>query len=235
MMDRFLTNSRRVLGKGLKRTAQLFAGFFVGYVAFLLVGLVPVNNDFEPTDHGVVVYFASTSIHADIIVPIRSDEWDWSEWFPAEDFTHGHDWASHMAIGWGDRGFYLDTPEWSDLKASTAASAMFMPSSSVMHVVCFELPAEVPKEITAHRLTISNEQYRALCESIVESLEVDAKSSVRQIPGEAFATNDAFYEAHGSYHCFYTCNSWVGRRMVDAGIRAPLWTPLPKTPMLYLD
>ena len=41
--------------------------------------------------------------------------------------------AEYLAFGWGDKGFYLDTPEWSDLKASTAFKAAFALGNSAMH------------------------------------------------------------------------------------------------------
>ena len=38
----------------------------------------------------------------------------------------------YVAIGWGDRGFYVDTPTWADLKLSTLCNALFVPSESVL-------------------------------------------------------------------------------------------------------
>jgi len=34
---------------------------------------------------------------------------------------------------------------------------------------------------------------------------------------------------------FNTCNSWVGRGLKTAGARTPWLSPLPKTPMLYIE
>ena len=42
--------------------------------------------------------------------------------------------ARYVAFGWGDRGFYLETPTWDDLKYSTVLKALFWHSPAVMHV-----------------------------------------------------------------------------------------------------
>jgi hypothetical protein len=41
--------------------------------------------------------------------------------------------VNYLAFGWGDKGFYLNTPEWADLKVSTALNAAFGLSSSAIH------------------------------------------------------------------------------------------------------
>ena len=76
------------------------------------------------------------------------------------------DGATHYAIGWGDRGFYLETPTWADLKASTALAAMFWPSGTVVHVTARREPAPSDQ---ATRVVLTGEQYRVLCDAVAES------------------------------------------------------------------
>ena len=40
-----------------------------------------------------------------------------------------------------------------------------------------------------------------------------------------------FYEAVGPYSAFYTCNSWTGRALREAGVKTGLWTPLSQSIM----
>lgn len=44
---------------------------------------------------------------------------------------------NYIAFGWGDKGFYLDTPTWADLKFSTAFKAAFWMGQSAMHTTYY--------------------------------------------------------------------------------------------------
>ncbi|MEM9187124.1 MAG: TIGR02117 family protein [Planctomycetota bacterium] len=227
MTRRLLSGAWRWLRRGV---VAVFA-FLVFYAAFLLAGLVPLNRGFTPADQGVAIYLASSSVHADLVLPIKCGDRDWGERFPPSDFAGDVSGATHVAIGWGDRGFYLDTPTWQDLKTSTALKAMFLPSGCVLHVACTREPAVGE---TVQRVVITQEQYDRLCGSIDRSVVRGGSGRAAPLAGEAFTEYDAFYEARGVYHCFNTCNSWVGRRLADAGIATPLFTPLPHAPGWYL-
>lgn len=170
-------------------------------------------------------------MHADLVLPIWTEEIDWSEEFPAEYFQQDVSAATHVAIGWGDKGFYLETPTWADLKVSTAANALLLPSETCLHVSMIrgELSGEGVRSVT-----ITAEQYRALVTFITKAFQRDAEGRAVQITGFAYHTNDAFFEAHGSYNCINTCNAWIGRALKSSGVRTPWLTPLPKTVFLYL-
>jgi len=74
--------------------------------AYVVVGLIPVNRGFAPTPGGVEVSVVSSAVHADVIVPIVHGDTDWRVWLGDDVFVTG--WpagATHLAIGWGDRGF----------------------------------------------------------------------------------------------------------------------------------
>jgi len=202
------------------------------YGVFVLVGCWPVNRGFTPTPGGVAVYVLSTPVHTDLIVPIENDAFDWSERFPAGDFTGEIDWADHYAIGWGDRGFYLDTPTWDDLKASTALRALAMPSGSVVHVQAHFRPETDPRLV---RIDLSEEQYARLCDAMSRALARSPDRSGERIEGEQYHDADAFYEGRGSYSCFYTCNSWAGDCLKEAGVCVPMWSPLPGSPTWYVE
>ena len=137
---------------------------------------------------------------------------------------------SHIALGWGDRGFFLETETWDDFKISTATNALLLPSESCVHV-SFTNPAAYEDSVS---VKISPAQYARLVEFICSTFDLDDQGNIVQIPGEAYSTNDAFFRAKGKYHFFNTCNSWVGRCLKVAGVRTPWFAPLPKTPMLYL-
>ena len=80
------------------------------YLAAVLVGLCPVNNDFEPTPDGIEIFLISTSVHADVVLPINNETINWRERFSADCFLGDTRRATHVAIGWGDRRFFLESP-----------------------------------------------------------------------------------------------------------------------------
>ena len=203
----------------------------VTYVLILVVGLIPVNNDFEPAENGVLIYLTSNAVHADIIVPISTPTVDWRTEFSPAAFAGGAGNATHMALGWGDKGFFIETPTWSDLKVSTAANALLIPSDCCLHVSYTRVGL---LGTDAHSVMISNDQYERLTKFIEQSFKTDELGQRIQIQNAAYGYNDAFFAAKGNYHALNTCNSWVGRALKTAGVRVPLLTPMPKSPMFYL-
>lgn len=45
--------------------------------------------------------------------------------------------SKYIAFGWGDKGFYLNTQKWADLKLTTALNAFFLRSETAMHVTMY--------------------------------------------------------------------------------------------------
>ncbi len=195
------------------------------------MGLIPVNNDFHPVEVGVKIYLVSNAVHADIIVPKSTEAKDWTKSFSAVAFGNSIAEETHVAFGWGDRGSFLETETRDDLKLSTAVNALLLPSRSCVHV-SFTRPEYY---LDAVPLTISECQYKALVHHIETKFHRDGDGTLVQIPGYAYTTNDAFFDGKGRYHLFNTCNSWVGRGLRSAGVRAPWFSPMPKSPMLYIE
>lgn len=201
------------------------------YIGILLIGLIPVNNSFVPADGGITLYVVSNEVHADIIVPVKTDIIDWAEEFSGATFGSDVTALSHVAFGWGDKGFFLETETWDDFKLSIAANALLLPSESCIHV-SFTNPTYFKD---AASVTVSESQYQKLVDHIERSFNADSNQQSVQIPDRSYSSNDAFFEANGRYHLLNTCNSWVGRGLKSAEVRVPWLSPLPKTPMLYFE
>lgn len=233
----------------IKRIALILAGLITTYLLIVLIGLIPANSDFEPAGpEGIEIAIESNSVHADLVLPIETRIINWRDHFPADTFTGETDWCTHVSIGWGDEGFYVDTPTWADFKTTTAANALLLPSSTVMHVSLGNLKFRDPA--TYRTVRISEDQYRAMVDYILTSFKTDltetdltktnAKSASKVLPpkiliaGKSYGMMDAFFQANGGYHCFNTCNCWVGGAMKTAGIKVPFFSPLPKSVYLYL-
>ncbi len=216
-----------------KRVALAILLLFGTYVLICLVGLWPINSDFVQTLDGVEVHIVSNSVHADVVFPIQNGQKNWREIFGNECFEGDCKNANCIAIGWGDRAFFLDTPTWADLKISTAANAMLLPTETVMHVALTKIENYPPE--SCRRIMVSQDQYERMVRSALASFARDDNDQMIQIPDRSYGINDAFFKAKGSYHLFNTCNSWVGYVMRQSGVKTPLVTTMPMTPLWYLD
>lgn len=220
---------RRRFGRLILLALTLILGLPVLYLAAALAGsLIPVHRDFveAPEGEGIEIFLVSNGIHVDFLVPVRAPGRDWSDAFPPEDFRGPDATWGHILIGWGDRGFYLETPTWADLKASTALSAVFWPSPSVVHAQYLRWRPE-PDE-RWRPLRISRESYRRLCAFVDASFVKGPKGKAILLEGKGYGPTDNFYEGIGSYHALNTCDLWTNRGLKAAGVRTALWSPFPQ-------
>ena len=203
------------------------------YLLCALVGLMPANRGFEQTSGGVPLTVFAGPVHCDLIMPVENQVVNWRDHFPPGDFAGATDEFSHVSIGWGDRGFYLDTPQWKDLKASTVVKAVFTPSPTVLHVLYQHEPVLLDNQ---RRVLISDEQYAQLVEVILESLKkpsAEDSGLQRTKIDFSYLSTDAFYEANGSYHAFNTCNCWAANALQSAGVCVPRYSPFPWSVQMY--
>ena len=205
------------------------------YAAIVVAGLTPCNEDFEEAIDGIEIFISTNAVHAEFILPVDTDTIDWRDVFPARCFPTDTSDARHIAIGWGEENFFLETPTWADLKLSTVSHALLTPSGACIHATMKTSVSETPDR---RSVRISKKQYGDLVRYICRQLKRDSPeiidSEATVIPDESYGSRDAFFKAHGTYHCLNTCNTWVGRGMAVAGMRVGRLTPMPRTVFLYL-
>src|SRR5688572_13814629 len=71
-----------------------------------------VNRSFQQTPNGIRVFVLSNGVHTDLVVPAFTPYKNWQSNFPPALF-HADSAYNYMGFGWGDKGFYLETPTWS--------------------------------------------------------------------------------------------------------------------------
>jgi uncharacterized protein (TIGR02117 family) len=199
------------------------AGLYVG-TAFVL-SRIPVAKATPGAAPDVEVFLRTNGVHTDIVLPIRSAQIDWSGQLPFRNIPSGDTTLGYIAFGWGDKGFYLDTPTWADLKFSTAFVAAFWLGSSAMHTTYLHHLPPGPDTVPLH---LSRAEYAQLVAYIQDSFEYDAAGQVQHIKGYSYGRDDAFYEARRVYSLFYTCNTWTNNALKASGQKACLWTPADK-------
>ena len=191
------------------------------YILLSLFGsLIPVNIHFRHANSGVEIYIVSNGVHTDFVIPIRNEIYNWSQFILVEDFGQNWNYANHIAFGWGDQGFYLNTPEWKDLRPGTALKAVLIPSSSAMHVTLWNQPEE---DTLVKKITITEEQYLALVTYITKSFKLDESDHPNSIAA-GYGSHDLFYDGKYSFHLFRACNTWTNDGLKVIGVRACWWT-----------
>jgi len=195
----------------------------------VLIGIIPVNRSFVPEPNGINIYIASNGVHTDFVLPVKTSIMDWQSLFTDDHFTDGWLYAPYVAFGWGDRGFYLKTPEWKDLRLNTAVNALFIPSASVMHVTLWPKPVE--DEYTV-KVSLTEQEYQNLVDYIMNSFRWGPEDRVIRIDHPGYGDYDLFFESSLAFHLFRTCNVWTNQGLKKSGIRTSLWTPYDR-PILY--
>lgn len=209
------------------------AGFlkilFIYLFISLLLGFIPVNTGYEEATEGIPVFIVSNGVHTDFVLPMKNDQMDWRDFFMPEDFGSLMNQATHIAFGWGDQGFYLNTPEWSDLKLKTALVALIVPSRSAMHVTLWGEPETGP---LARKILVSRSQYTRIMDYIVRSFLMGPEGKPIRLDHPGYGKYDLFYESGLTFHLFRTCNVWTNTGLIRSGLRTSLWTPFDR-PILY--
>lgn len=158
------------------------------------------------------VYLSTNGVHLDIILH-------------REDISHSlraglvGD-GNYFAFGWGEENFYLNTPTWGDLTVENGFRALFLNSSSLMHVKRWDTPASDWVAVT-----LSNTQLQQLNQHLAASFQPDARGQKTHLPNAGHLPTSDFYKAKGSYTLFYTCNTWANDMFKRSGLKASYWTP----------
>ncbi len=214
----------KLLLRLVKRLARV-CGVLVGLVALYLLAAwllpkVTVNPAGRPGPH--TVYLVSNGVHTDLVLPVHHAGHDWRTMLDAKHAQSPDTAARWIAFGWGDKGFYLDTPTWAELKASTAFKAAFGLGGSAMHITWCHEPAPGPR---CRRFTLSDRAFLDLVRYIRASFKPGAEGLPVRIEGAHYERTDVFYEGVGTYTLFGTCNGWTNTGLKACGAKACLWTP----------
>jgi len=217
----------------LRIVAGIVAVPILYFAAALVLGAVPANVAFYEPPEGVTIFVRSNGVHTWIVMPKVNADMDWRLYaLPSHlrDPRWGN--ADHVAIGYGNRDFYLNTPTWGDLTVRRAFAAFFGGGPTLLHVEHIDRPRPDPWQ---RPIRISHEQYRRLAGFIQARFRLDAGGRPLPMLGRGYGPNDMFYEANGGYSFILTCNEWTGRALRHAGVRMGLWTPFEQSIMWRLD
>src|SRR5690606_535047 len=203
----------------------VFAGLY--FASDYILSRIPASNaDGKGEKKDITVYVLSNDVHTDIVLPIRNELQDWTEVFPIEN-SKGKDMnQQYVSIGWGDKGFYLNTPEWKDLTLKTALVAGLGIGETALHVTYYK---RMEENDLCYKVQIDSNQYNVLKSYILNSLDMGEDGKPILIETNAqYGPDDAFYEAKGAYSLFYSCNTWSNAALKKANMPSGVWTVFDK-------
>ncbi len=216
-------NVRTIFRYVFRALLGLLAAILLYLLTALILSRIPTHPKSYSCESSGSYFVTTNGVHLDVIVPssfFKGDRWEGLV-LP--------DHIQYVAIGWGDKGFYLETPTWDDLKLSTALKALFWDSETAMHLTYYRRPLTDWK-----KLTLCPEQALALEEYVYASFQITQSGQIVEIPGSGYTAQDVFFEAQGSYSIFRTCNNWANQALKAAQVRTALWAPFDWAVLRYL-
>lgn len=213
------------LGRVIAATVGGIVLAVLGYVAAGLIGgAIPTNASWHAPSKGIEIFVETNGIHTGLIVPKVAAGIDWGGIARSSDIADPRYAArSHLAIGWGERAFYLGTPTWADIKLSTTIHAAIGSDDTLVHIEHVVRPTPNADQRV---VILRPAEYRRLATVIRASLD-GAHPSHRF----GYDRHDVFYQGRGRYDAIRTCNAWTGDALRHAGVRIGVWTPFSVTVM----
>jgi uncharacterized protein (TIGR02117 family) len=166
------------------------------------------RNPPQAPDDAIKIFVVKHGWHTGVVVPNIGQQAP----FTFLDPLFGH--AAYYEFGWGDRKYY---PE-SDPGIWLALRAVLWPTQSVLHVVA--LPDSPVKTFTGaamEELQVSEQGYRQILGYLMQHFVLNDQSQP-VVAGPGLYGNSRFFEAHGSFHAFRTCNTWTAQALQHGGV-----------------
>jgi uncharacterized protein (TIGR02117 family) len=216
-VKKILRGAIRLLLKAAFGLIIFLAVYFA--VEFVASSITCLGEKKSPKE--MFIFLQTNGVHTDLIVPIKNRAFDWSSVIDINTTRSKDTSVKYIAIGWGDKGFYLETPSWDELKVSTAAKAALGLSSTAMHCTFHKAPIENENR---RRIFLSYKQYKRLVHFILTSFEwTNSRQSILVNTKIRYDEYDTFYEAAGHYSLFKTCNTWTNQALKSAGLTSAYW------------
>lgn len=217
----------RRLGLGLLAVLLLAA---VAVVLGMLVPRAVAALGSQEPRHRVLVL--SSLIHTDLAVPVDEAVRARFAFLAEAGLAIDRPEVGALVLGWGGRGFYLETPTWADLKPGPVLKALTL-DDAVLHVGlggAIESAGE-----GARALDLDEAGFERLLRFVEATLKRDGEGRPIAIAGAGYGPFDAFFEAKGPFNALLGCNDWTGRALAKAGVGVGLFTPLPAFLLWSLD
>ncbi|PHI20423.1 TIGR02117 family protein [Lewinellaceae bacterium SD302] len=197
---------------GLRFLALLIILIVIYLLAAFLLPMISVDAEPVTDTKNKTAYLDGNGVHVDLIFPAVELDPGFLDSITVSPDT------KYVAFGWGDQGFYLNTPTWGELKFSTAFVAAFLKSPTAMH-----LTDHFSTQDDWRVLSLTETQQQELLDYLKTGFARDESGRIRLIPDAGYGEHDRFYHGTGHYHAFNTCNTWVNNGLKKIGLRTAIW------------
>jgi len=204
----------RVVKKALKWVLWSLLIPIIYLIVSMILTAITIDRKTNDIKSNKVIYLSTNGIHLDIVISKKDlDSMLLSElkYFSNENY---------ISFGWGDENFYINTPTWSDLTFNNACKAMFLKSSTLLHVTRYK-----QKQTDWIEIQINEEELEKLNAYLQNTFKTNENGIKILLENQGYSSTDDFYKSEGSYSCFKTCNSWVNNGFRESGLKSCLWTP----------
>lgn len=204
--------------KILKKILKWFLYLLILPITYLIVSLILTEITIDRKNNTSIsdntIFLSTNGVHLEIILSKNDID---------DDLLNGLIYSEtdkYLSFGWGEENFYINTPTWNDLTFRNTFNAMFLKSTSLMHVTRYKQKQNHWVEIKVNK----NELIK-LNRYILHTFKKNETGNKILLKGKGFTQTDDFYRAKGSYSIFKTCNSWVNSVFKKSGLKSSLWTP----------
>ena len=204
--------------KILKKIVKWILYFLLIPIIYLLISLVlttiTIDKKDNENDSNKSIFLTTNGIHMDIVIPKKN-----IDSLLLSGIKHSKT-ENYLAFGWGDENFYLNTPNWGDLTFKNAFGAMFLKSSTLVHITRYQ-----NKENDWIEIKVTESELKKMHSYLFETFVLNDSRGKIILENKGYTLRDDFYKANGSFSCFKTCNSWVNSGFKNSGLKSCYWTP----------
>jgi len=202
----------------IKKIGKWIFYFLLIPVIYLIIALIlssiTIDRKIEDQVFDKKIYLSTNGVHLNIIIAKKDLD---SLLLKGIKYIETE---NYLSFGWGDEQFYLNTPTWGDLTFKNAFRALFLNSSTLIHVNRYKQQHSDWVEIN-----ISESELEKLSAYLLDSFETDEDGMKILLENKGYSAKDDFYKSKGNYSCFKTCNTWVNLGFKKSGLKCCLWTP----------
>lgn len=183
-------------------------------IVSLILTAVTIERKADNKISDKVIYLSTNGVHLYIVLPVKN-----MDSLLLSGIKHNAT-DNYLSFGWGDENFYMNTPTWGDLTFNNAFRALFLKSTTLLHINRYKQKYSdwVEIKLNEHELQKMNAYLQ-------NTFETDKNGMKIILENKGYSSTDDFYKSKGSYSCFKTCNSWVNTGFKESGLKSCLWTP----------
>lgn len=218
-----MTRARRwVLGALAVPVALVLTTLLAGWIG----SAIPRNagwREAPPSDPSAVEIMVTTNgIHTELVLPAVTTIKDWRTTFPViGGQQRSGPSPTHVAIGYGEKDVFLDTPSWADLDPSTALRIALRGGDALLRV---RYRARLSPDQWHRPLRLRREEYQKLVAHIETSLPPLKRGEIRRTYRDG-PPGQTYYDAASRYTLANSSNQWTADTLAAAGVTIGLWTP----------